>query len=162
MDVYISLGSNLQQPLQQINRGLAALAGLPNSQSLKTSALYQSKAMRHPANPRPQPDYINAVAWLKTELAPCDLLAQLQQLERQQGRQRGLPWSARTLDLDILLYGELVLNDPVLTLPHPRLLQRDFVLYPLYDCNPALILPHGQALVECLEQHKNSKIQRLT
>lgn len=145
--VYIGLGSNLAEPRRQVEQALRALAALPHSEFVNQSRLYRSPALLAPENPDPQPDYINAVAHLRTTLGPHELLAQLQALEQAQGRQRGpLRWSARTLDLDLLLYGDVQLRTAALTLPHPRLHERAFVLYPLRDCNPDLHLPDGRSL----------------
>lgn len=143
---YIGLGSNLAQPIQQIERALQALTQVPQTILAHYSSLYRSKPL---ANMQ-QPDYINAVAELQTHLAPWDLLQQLQRIEQQQGRVRGERWGARTLDLDILLYNQEISTDPQLTLPHPGLLQRSFVLYPLYECCPNLLLPNGISLADAL------------
>lgn len=141
--VYVGLGSNLDNPIQQIKQALPALNQVPQTTLLNYSALYRSI----PLGP-PQPDYINAVAVLHTHLSPLALLSQLQTIENQQGRIRPAQqrWGPRTLDLDILLYSNKQSTDPVLTLPHPGLYQRTFVLYPLYECEPHLRLPNGQRL----------------
>ncbi|OUD15778.1 2-amino-4-hydroxy-6-hydroxymethyldihydropteridine diphosphokinase [Thioflexithrix psekupsensis] len=152
MTAFVGLGSNLDNPREQLQKALQALRELPQSRLLCHSSFYQNP----PLTGNDQPDYLNAVAGLTTHLSPETLLQQLQQIENQQGRQRqeGLRWAARTLDLDLLLYGEVQQNDPRLTLPHHGLYQRDFVLYPLYECVPDLILPNGQRLAECVEQRK--------
>jgi len=140
---YIGLGSNLENPLAQIQQALLALQALPETQLLTHSSYYQSV----PLGPANQPDYINAVAHITTALSPIDLLSALQMIENKQGRVRnGQRWGPRTLDLDILLYNDYCCQTPRLTLPHPGLYERAFVLYPLYECNPALILPNGQSL----------------
>jgi len=145
--VYIALGSNLDQPRKQLDWGLQALAELKDSQLYQYSSYYRSQPLLLADNPAPQPDYINAVAQLQTQLAPSDLLDILQALEDKRGRRRDVKaWSARVLDLDILLYGQAYINTPRLQVPHPQILKRDFVLYPLYECSPKLILPNGQAL----------------
>jgi 2-amino-4-hydroxy-6-hydroxymethyldihydropteridine diphosphokinase len=146
-DVYIGLGSNLQQPQQQVQQALDALANLPLTQLHQQSALYQSQALTLPDDPKPQPDYVNAVVWLRTQLNPEILLDHLQAIEHAQGRQRGAQrWQARTLDLDILLYDDWVYASDRLLIPHPAMSQRAFVLYPLFDCNPQLVLPDGRIL----------------
>ncbi|ALG67817.1 2-amino-4-hydroxy-6-hydroxymethyldihydropteridine diphosphokinase [Beggiatoa leptomitoformis] len=145
---YIGLGSNLAEPVKQIHQAFQSLATLPQTQLRKQSGLYQSKPLANML----QPDYINAVAVLETQLPPYILLEHLQAIENQQGRVRGERWGARTLDLDILLYDALQSTDPRLCLPHIGLTQRAFVLYPLYECEPALILPDGTPL-EILLQH---------
>ncbi len=142
---YIGLGSNLQQHSQQIQAALQALKQLPTTRLIGHSSLYRSP----PLGPADQPDYINAVAILSTELSPHALLFLLQAIETQQGRVRnGLRWGPRTLDLDILLYDNLCLTDSRLTLPHPGFYERAFVLCPLYECAPDLVLPNGRPLAD--------------
>jgi len=127
---YIGLGSNLQQPIRQVNQALQQLAKIPRTRLVTASSLYRSA----PLGPADQPDYINAVAALATGLSPLELLDALQAIERQQGRVReGERWGPRTLDLDLLLYGDLQIHNERLTVPHPGLGERNFVLYPLYD-----------------------------
>ncbi len=144
---YIGLGSNLDDPLAQVQQALERLAELPDTRLIDQSRLYRSA----PVGPEGQPDYINAVACLETALPPEILLDHLQQLEHLQGRVRTLRWGPRTLDLDILLYDALVLQTPHLTLPHPEMTNRSFVLYPLADLAPDLILPNGQSLQSLLD-----------
>lgn len=146
---YVGLGSNLDHPSAQIQQAFQALAGLPASHLVAMSPRYRSAPVGGPAD---QPDYINAVAALDTALNPYELLAALQAIETRQGRVRLVRWGPRTLDLDVLLYGATVCNDPRLTLPHPRLHERAFVLYPLYDIAPGLILPGQGTLIERLRQ----------
>ena len=138
---YIGLGSNLNDPLRHVCLALRALRKLPHSTLLGHSSLYRS----NPLGPVEQPDYINAVAALETRLRPRQLLASLQRLEQQQGRGGGAGrWGPRILDLDILLYGDLELYEPGLIIPHPGLSQRNFVLYPLSEIRPDLVIPgHG-------------------
>ncbi len=139
----MGLGSNLDNPIEQIKKALQALKLLPNTHLKTQSALYRSK----PLGSQNQPDYINAVAMLATKLSPLVLLEHLQVIENEQGRVRGAErWGPRTLDLDMLLYDNLQLQQTRLILPHPGLYERAFVLYPLYDCSPDLILPNGQAV----------------
>lgn len=127
---YIGLGSNLNDPMDQIQRALIALQNLPNTKFVKASKLYETK----PLGPQNQPNFINAVAELETNLSPEELLTELQAIEQQQGRKRtDERWGPRTLDLDIILYGDLVLNTPTLTIPHPGLPEREFWLVPLRE-----------------------------
>lgn len=157
-DVYIGLGSNLKQPCHQIQRALKALATLPQTQLLTHSPYYQSA----PLGFTEQPDYINAVVQLSTTLTPLTLLEWLQYIEIEQGRVRTVQrWGPRTLDLDLLLYGHQVLKTSRLTLPHPGLYQRAFVLYPLYDCAPELILPNGQTVSEIIQQVVADDLKRI-
>lgn len=142
---YIGLGSNIEQPIQQITQALHALQHLPDSQFIGASSLYRSP----PLGPQDQPDFINAVACLHTALSPLALLAQLQAIEQQQGRQRLRHWGPRSLDLDLLLYGNQQIDLPELTVPHPGLSLRDFVLLPLQELAGNLQLPDGQ----WLQQH---------
>ena len=136
--VYVGLGSNLDNPIYQVKQALLALKALPKTHLKRQSALYRSK----PLGPQNQPDYINAVAMLNTALSPLTLLDMMQTIENQQGRIRTIQrWGARTLDLDMLLYDNQHSQNPVLTLPHPGLYNRAFVLYPLCDIAPDLILP---------------------
>lgn len=140
---YIALGSNLAQPAQQLRRAAAAIAELPGCRIQAISPVFRSAAV----GPGQQPDYLNAVLALATELAPLDLLEALQGIERAQGRERLERWGPRTLDLDILLYDQLQQTTERLTLPHPRLGERNFVLYPLLAiAGPNLVLPDGTEL----------------
>ena len=139
---YLGLGSNLEQPRRQLQQALAALRAHPDIELLRCSRLYGSKAV----GPGNQPDYVNAVAAISTSLAPQSLLGVLQGIENDQGRQRLQHWGPRTLDLDILLYGDWVVEHPDLRIPHPRLRERAFVLVPLLEIAPELRLPDGTSL----------------
>lgn len=143
--VYIALGANLNQPQERVREGAAALAELPESELLALSSLYRTPPMGPPG----QPDYVNAVAVLRTGLAPHDLLVHMMRIEASQGRVRDqVRWGPRTLDLDLLLYGDRCLDSDDLTLPHPRMHQRAFVLIPLAEvAEPALSIP-GQGDVQ--------------
>ncbi len=131
---YVALGANLGDAPAALRQALHDLGALPRTQLVRASSLYRSAPVDSSG-----PDYVNAVAELSTALGPYDLLAGLQRLEQAAGRER--PWrnAPRTLDLDILLYGELRQEDPVLTVPHPRMLERAFVLLPLAEIAPALV-----------------------
>ncbi len=145
---YIGLGSNLDNPVYQLKQALLKLENLPHSQLIKYSSFYHSP----PMGSQNQPDFVNAVAKIKTQLPPIELLQVLHKIENQQGRVRTERWGPRTLDLDILLYGNQQFQDNILTLPHTGLYFRAFVLYPLYECEPELILPDGQRLQD-VTQH---------
>jgi 2-amino-4-hydroxy-6-hydroxymethyldihydropteridine diphosphokinase len=145
--VFVGLGSNLENPRNQVETALIELASLANTSLLTQSRLYRS----HAVGPV-QPDYINAVVLLETQLAPLELLDQLQQLEQAHSRMRLEHWGPRTLDLDILLVGNEQINNERLTVPHPYLTQRNFVLYPLADIAPELVLPSGVALRDLLNR----------
>ncbi len=135
---FIALGSNLEQPLLQVRRAVEALSVLPDSELKVVSPWYQSVAV----GPE-QPDYINGVAELYTSHSPLDLLALLQGIENAQQRKRLQRWGPRTLDLDLLLYADKLIDEPTLVVPHPRMLERNFVLRPLCDIAPTLVLANG-------------------
>ena len=121
--VYIALGSNLSDPQTQLMAALRAMNALPNTRVIAVSSFYQSQ----PLGPQDQPDYVNAVACLETDLAPLVLLDELQRIEHEQGRVRLRRWGERTLDLDILLYGDQILQSERLTVPHYDMHHREFV-----------------------------------
>lgn len=127
--VFIGLGSNLDEPLSQLKKAIDSLRQSENIELRNVSSFYSSS----PMGPQDQPDYINAVVELSTELSAENLLDCLQKIENQQGRVRSERWGARTLDLDILLYGDEVINTARLIVPHCGISERDFVLYPLRD-----------------------------
>ncbi|HCW88520.1 MAG TPA: 2-amino-4-hydroxy-6-hydroxymethyldihydropteridine diphosphokinase [Marinobacter sp.] len=156
-DAFIGLGSNLENPVAQLARAIAELATLPNTKLAAQSPFYRSK----PLGPQDQPDFINGCAWLKTSLPPLELLDQLQAIELAHGRERVQHWGPRTLDLDLLLYGNRVIDHPRLHVPHPELPDRDFVLRPLLDLNPHLALPDGRYLSELLGRCPDNRLQRL-
>lgn len=143
---YIGLGANLDEPVTQLRTALRELAQLPASRLVAVSPLYRNP----PMGPQDQPDYVNAVAALETELAPEALLDALQDIENRQGRVRLQRWGARTLDLDILLYGSAQIQTPRLTVPHPGVKERAFVVQPLADIAPDLHFPDGTSLSSCL------------
>ncbi|WP_431225113.1 2-amino-4-hydroxy-6-hydroxymethyldihydropteridine diphosphokinase [Serratia sp. L9] len=147
--VYIALGSNLAQPLQQVNTALEALDHIPRTHLIVCSPFYRTK----PFGPQNQPDFLNAVVALDTQLPPEQLLDHTQAIERNQGRVRkDERWGPRTLDLDIMLYGDRVIETDRLTVPHYGLKQREFMLYPLADIAPDLVFPDGETLADCLKR----------
>ncbi|WAJ38584.1 2-amino-4-hydroxy-6-hydroxymethyldihydropteridine diphosphokinase [Pseudomonas sp. GOM7] len=157
--VYIGLGSNLDTPRLQLHSALAALAQLPQSHLVAHSSLYASD----PLGPPDQPRYVNAVAALDTELQPWTLLDALQRIEQEQGRVRKAErWGPRTLDLDILLFGQRLIDDERLTVPHYHMQARPFVLYPLAELAPELLLPDGRSLPELLAACPFTGLERLT
>ena len=143
---YIGIGSNLDTPMDQVQKAIQELAHLPQCQLVMVSSLYASR----PMGPQDQPDYINAVAHIYTQLEPLALLDALQQLEHLHQRVRKQHWGPRTLDLDILLYNQQTIYHPRLQVPHPGLSQRDFVLYPMAEINPQLSLPNSTSLQQLL------------
>lgn len=137
---WIGIGSNLDDPRAQVCRALAGLAALPECEPGPASSLYRTA----PVGETGQPDFCNAVAAVDTRLEPLALLRELQALERAQGRVRDRRWGPRTLDLDLLLYGDEIIKRPGLTVPHPRMHERAFVLVPLAEAAPELEVPgHG-------------------
>ncbi|WOH35972.1 2-amino-4-hydroxy-6-hydroxymethyldihydropteridine diphosphokinase [Thalassotalea fonticola] len=138
--VYIGLGSNLDNPDVQIEQALAQLGHIAKTECIAVSSLYSSK----PMGPQDQPDYMNAVACIDTILSPIELLDQLQAIELGFGRiRKDERWGARVLDLDILLFADEIINSERLTVPHYGMKVREFVIYPLAELNPNLILPDG-------------------
>lgn len=157
---YIALGSNLgdatgdDDPIQQVRRALRELCNLPQTQLVRHSSLYQSL----PAGHADQPDYINAVAEIKTDESPSALLQALLQLEIRFGRRRLFRNAPRTLDLDLLLYGTQTLHEPGLTLPHPRMHTRPFVLVPLLEIAPQIEIPGHGPIWALNEAHDRSQL----
>lgn len=144
--IYIGMGSNLAEPSEQLRSAVQALAQLPDTQLTGVSAFYQSDSLL-PGQPR----YTNAVAALDSRLAPLDLLDALQAIETGQGRERLERWGPRTLDLDILLFGDRLIDEPRLKVPHYHMHARAFVLYPLAELAPAdLRLSDGRLLKDLL------------
>ena len=144
--IYIGLGSNLADPADQLRSAIAALGQLPQTSLAGVSAFYQSDSLL-PGQPR----YTNAVAALDSSLAPIELLNALQAIENAQGRERLERWGPRTLDLDILLFGDRLLDEPRLKVPHYQIQERAFVLYPLAELAPQdLRLADGRRLTDLL------------
>nr|WP_297350018.1 2-amino-4-hydroxy-6-hydroxymethyldihydropteridine diphosphokinase [uncultured Glaciecola sp.] len=140
---YIGLGSNLGAPVKQLEQALGAIGQHSQMTLVSHSHFYSSL----PMGPQDQPDYVNAVCKIKTSMQPQELLATLQIIENQQGRERlGDRWGPRTLDLDILLYNDLVLKTKHLTLPHYGMQEREFVLVPLFELSPDLTMQDGRPL----------------
>lgn len=154
---YVALGSNLDGPVRQVRSALAELDGLEDARLLAHSPLYRSP----PLGPGGQPDYVNAVALLETTLDPHQLLDQLQAIEQRHGRERGVRWGPRTLDLDLLLYGAQRIASPRLHVPHPELGKRAFVLVPLHDIAPDLQLPGLGPLVDLLPAPGDGGLERI-
>lgn len=149
MKAAVALGSNLADPQRQVASGFEALAALPRTRLLARSALHRTA----PVGFTDQPDFVNACALLDTELAPRELLDALLAIEQRHGRVRDRPNGPRTLDLDIVLYGDQVVREPGLAIPHPRAHERAFVLVPLLEAWPEAVIPgHGAArgLLEAL------------
>ena len=154
---YIGIGSNLTDPPAQVESAFAALAALPQTRLVLRSSLYPSQ----PFGPVPQDDYINAVAGLLTGLGPQQLLQSLHAIEAAQGRQRSVRWGPRTVDLDLLVHGRQRLEDGQLTLPHPGIAQRNFVLYPLAEIASELGIPGLGQVGELASRVSDQGIRRL-
>ncbi|RDS89751.1 2-amino-4-hydroxy-6-hydroxymethyldihydropteridine diphosphokinase [Pseudomonas fluorescens] len=155
--IYIGMGSNLAAPDQQLRSAIQALAQLPDTCVAGVSAFYQSNSLL-PGQPR----YTNAVAALDSRLAPLDLLDALQAIENDQGRERLERWGPRTLDLDILLFGDRLIDEPRLKVPHYQMHLRAFVLYPLAELAPAALqLPDGKRLSALLDACPFVGLERL-
>lgn len=155
---YIGLGGNLDNPKQQLLDAFVELAQIPASVLVAQSSLYSSA----PVGPPGQPDYINACAALDTELEPHQLLDALQSIENAHQRVRIEHWGPRTLDLDLLLYGDQVIDSARLKVPHPYLCERNFVLYPLLEIAASAQLPSGISIAEVIKTCPATGLQRLT
>lgn len=157
MHAYIGLGSNLAEPVDQVKIAISNLQLLPDSQLLLWSSLYASP----PMGPQDQPDYINAVAEIETQLTAHQLLDALQAIEQQQGRIRNRHWGERTLDLDVLLYGQDEIDDLRLQIPHPGIALRAFVLYPLAEIAPDLTIPKAGKIDQLLHNCPYDGLRKL-
>ena len=156
--VYIGIGSNLDGPLEQVRRARNALAELPNTRFVGISPLYRNPAI----GPGDQPDYVNAVAAIETRLEPHALMDALQAIEADQGRRRGaVRWQARSVDLDLLVYGDRTIHDQRLTVPHPHIHQRAFVLKPLLYLAPDLEVPGLGPVAGLLRAAPDGQLRRI-
>lgn len=155
---YIGLGSNLENPAQQIKSARAAITQIAGVKELGFSSLYHSS----PMGPQDQPDYVNAVMCIATDLPPIDLLRCLQRIENDQGRVRkDQRWGARTLDLDVLIYGDQIIELPDLIVPHTGLAERAFVLYPLYEIAPHTQVPGKGDIADLIAKCPMNELKRL-
>lgn len=156
--IFIGLGSNLENPLSQLKEAVDHLKQVKGVTLIALSGFYSSP----PMGPQDQPDYINAVAELESDLPAAALLDELQHIENQQGRIRNERWGARTLDLDILLYGQDMINSERLTVPHYGISERNFVLYPLKDLVPGdFMIPGAGKLDELIANCPQDTLQRI-
>jgi 2-amino-4-hydroxy-6-hydroxymethyldihydropteridine diphosphokinase len=155
---YVALGSNLGNPVQAVEDAIDAMAALRGSLLKAISSLYRTA----PVGLKHQPDFINAVVAIDTRLGPRELLDELFALEAKFGRERSVKNAPRTLDLDLLLHGDTVRNDPELTLPHPRMHERAFVLAPLAEIAPNLVIPGHGPVGELLAACHDQRIHPLT
>jgi len=134
---YIGIGSNLLNPLNQVITAFNEIGSMPKSKLIMKSSCYSSSPLGY----KDQPDFINAVVLIETELSPHELLSELQKIEQLHKRERSFPNAPRTLDLDILLFGDIRLNSPKLTIPHPRMHERAFVIFPLQEIDTNITIP---------------------
>lgn len=148
---YIGLGSNQDNPIKQIKNALVNMGKIERTHIIKTSSFYETE----PLGPDQQPNFINAAVALLTLLDPYELLIKLQHIEKKQKRERGsIRWGPRTIDLDILFYSNVTTNDDRLVLPHPEIQNRDFVLFPLSEIAPELMVSEHLNVVDLLEMEK--------
>lgn len=153
---YVGLGANLGQPRQQLLAALEDLGRIPQTRVTARSSLYRSAPIGYPD----QPDYVNAVARLETGLRPEELFAHLQEIERGHGRKRSFRNAPRSLDLDLLLYGGERIDTPALTVPHPRMHERAFVLVPLLELDPGAVIPGRGNATELLRSCATQAVER--
>jgi 2-amino-4-hydroxy-6-hydroxymethyldihydropteridine diphosphokinase len=155
---YVGLGSNLDEPAMQVRRAMVALAELPRTRLIRCSGLYGSK----PMGPPTQPDFVNAVAGLLTELEAAEFFAELRALEHALGRGPARErWGPRRIDLDLLLFAQLRMGGPELQLPHPGIVERNFVLYPLAEVAPELSVPGCGRVAKLVTRVSSEGIWRL-
>ena len=156
---YIAIGSNQAQPIEQAKQAITALNNIKETILITCSSLYCSA----PMGPQDQPDYINAIAKIDTTLSAIELLDALQAIEQAQGRERKENrWGPRTLDLDIILYGDKAIDNERLTVPHYGMKEREFVLYPLFEIAPILQMPDGTSLIEMLKHCDKNGLTAIT
>lgn len=153
----IALGGNLQQPEKQVSKAITVLANTSGLTLVKASSLYATA----PVGYDNQPDFINAVMQVSTQMPAPQLMQLLLDIEQQFGRERPFPNAPRILDLDLLDYDGIMLDTPLLTLPHPRMHMRGFVLVPLAEIVPDFVLSSGQSVVEWLATNKHDDVRKL-
>jgi 2-amino-4-hydroxy-6-hydroxymethyldihydropteridine diphosphokinase len=154
---FVGLGANLGEPQRQIQQAFLELDAIPHTRVVRTSSLYRSEPVGYAA----QPQFVNAVAQLETGLPSERLLGELQAIEARHGRSRSFANAPRTLDLDLLLFGNAVIDTEELKVPHPRMHERAFVLMPLLEVAPQIRIPGRGEVKELLEQCKHQGVERL-
>lgn len=154
---YVGLGANIGEPRRQLQTAIEELMDLPDTRLVLVSGLYRSA----PLDYEDQPDFLNAVVQIDTELSPVALLDSLQEIENRHGRERPFPGAPRTLDLDLLLYGSRSIDSPRLTVPHSRMHERAFVLAPLSEIAPDIAIPGRGAARELLAGCADQFVQRI-
>ena len=163
---FVAFGSNLNgdldSPASQVIRGLQRIEQLPTTKLIKCSSLYQSAPVGYSAKQlKATPDFINAVAEISTNLSPHELLDAILNIEHQAGRERPFANAPRVLDCDLLLYDDVKMHTEKLTLPHPRMFERGFVLLPLAEISPNLTSPSGESIVKLAFSHQNQGIEKI-
>ena len=153
----LGLGSNMGEPRRQLTEAIIAMSGLPETRLARHSSFYRTA----PVGFADQPEFLNAVAALDTRLAPGALLEGLQGIERRHHRERSFPNAPRTLDLDLLLFGEEQIARPGLTVPHPRMQERAFVLQPLLELDPGISIPGKGKASAFLSASASQKVERI-
>lgn len=154
---YVGIGSNLDRPREQVLQAFEDLGKIPRTRLTRKSSLYRSD----PVGYADQPEFVNAVGELDSALSPLEILRQLKQIEDRHGRERSLPNAPRTLDLDLLLYEDRIFNHPGLTLPHPRMHERAFVLKPLLEIAPDAFIPGIGPARSSLERISLQKAEKI-
>jgi 2-amino-4-hydroxy-6-hydroxymethyldihydropteridine diphosphokinase len=154
---YVGLGANLGEPRRQLTEAIIAMSGLPETRLARHSSFYRTA----PVGFAEQPEYLNAVAALDTRLAPGVLLEGLQGIERRHHRERSFPNAPRTLDLDLLLFGDERISRPGLTVPHPRMHERAFVLQPLLELDSEISIPGKGKASALLSACSSQKVERI-
>ncbi len=154
---FVGLGSNLEEPVWQIERAIELLEAIPGTELVSRSSLYRSA----PLGTIAQPDFVNAVAKIVTLLDAYSLLQSLQEIEHSQGRVRGERWGPRVLDLDLLVYEGARIDEPALTVPHPGIAARNFVLLPLQEIAPDLVIPGLGCVSDIAVNHSEPRISRI-
>ena len=154
---FVGLGSNLEEPVRQIELAIELLKAIPDTELVSRSSLYRSA----PLGTIAQPDFVNAVARIVTVLNAHSLLQSLQEIEHLQGRVRGERWGPRVLDLDLLVYGSTSIDQPTLTVPHPRIAERNFVLLPLQEIAPDLVIPGLGCVSDIAVNRSEPRISRI-
>lgn len=157
IEVYIGLGSNLQDSIYQVRCAVAAIKALEQIEVMNTSSLYQTP----PWGKTDQPAFINAILKIKTTYSAIELLYKLQEIEKAQGKCITVKWGPRVIDCDLLLYGEERIHSPTLIVPHPDMKCRGFVLLPLMEISPDLILPSQEKIADLLKQCDCSNIIKI-
>ncbi len=160
---FIGLGSNLQDPVSQLQRAVTAINELPDTRVLNNSSLYRSAPLGCVAQPGLEnPDFVNAVVKIETTILPQDLLQALLDIEQQHGRERTFRNAPRTLDLDVLLYDDMQMHEQGLTIPHPQMHMRAFVLEPLLEISPEATIPGIGSAKLALDNCTDQVLERIT